>query len=98
MSHDFKLNDSQQVAVSSVFNKHLSLIQGPPGTGKTKTASAILTALTRLPEYDQTLRNKILACAPSNIAVDNLINKLIENDGICLAIMGEDKQERWQRL
>ena len=45
---DFQLNDSQQAAASSVFTRCLSLIQGPPGTGKTKTACAILKALSCL--------------------------------------------------
>jgi len=48
----------------------VSLIHGPPGTGKTTTVvEFILQAAINQ-------KAKILACAPSNIAVDNILEKL----------------------
>lgn len=60
------LNQSQQHAVESALSRPLSLIQGPPGTGKTVTSTAIVYHLNRIH------RQRILVCAPSNVAVDNL--------------------------
>lgn len=65
-----RLNDSQKVAVRSVLESPLSLIQGPPGTGKTVTSATIVYHLTRQ------VKGKILVCAPSNIAVDQLSEKI----------------------
>ena len=50
----------------------LTLIQGPPGTGKTITLTAIIYLLLKTIPKDK----KILVCAPSNIAVDNLAEEL----------------------
>jgi len=46
------------------------MIHGPPGTGKTTTVVEYII---------QTIKHqksKVLACAPSNIAVDNIIERL----------------------
>ncbi|OGM48566.1 hypothetical protein ABOM_002485 [Aspergillus bombycis] len=48
----------------------VSLNQGPPGTGKTRTAVAIILALTAL-------RIKVLVVAGSNKTVDNLLESLV---------------------
>ena len=48
----------------------LSLIQGPPGTGKTVTSASIVYHLVK-----QT-NSSVLVCAPSNIAVDQLTEKI----------------------
>ncbi|MDX1371806.1 MAG: AAA domain-containing protein, partial [Nitrososphaeraceae archaeon] len=74
------LNKSQEEALIKAMNsEHLFLIQGPPGTGKTTTLSAIISALANTGK-------KILACAPSNTAVDNLLEKLNRNGVKCLRI------------
>lgn len=70
-----ELNESQQHAVKSVLSKPLSLIQGPPGTGKTVTSAAIVYHLT------QQGQGQVLVCAPSNVAVDQLTEK-IHNAGL----------------
>lgn len=52
------------------------LIQGPPGTGKTHTIIGIISML-----MSSTLANskqKIMVCAPSNAAIDQIINRIIE--------------------
>ena len=65
-----ELNPSQTQAVKSVLSKALSLIQGPPGTGKTVTSAAIVYHLSKQHQ------GQILVCAPSNVAVDHLTEKI----------------------
>ncbi|KAK9474352.1 P-loop containing nucleoside triphosphate hydrolase protein [Dipodascopsis tothii] len=64
------LNVSQAHAVKSVLQKHISLIQGPPGTGKTVTSASIVYHLARMNS------GQVLVCAPSNVAVDQLTEKI----------------------
>ncbi|QDZ18536.1 RNA helicase UPF1 [Chloropicon primus] len=64
------LNQIQIKAVSSVLGNPLSLIQGPPGTGKTVTSATIVYHMAK------TFQSQILVCAPSNIAVDQLAEKI----------------------
>lgn len=66
-----KLNASQLYAVETALKSPLTLIQGPPGTGKTVTSASIVYHLSEL--YP---KEKILVCAPSNVAVDHLTEKL----------------------
>ena len=49
------------------------MIHGPPGTGKTTTVVEFILQTVKLHKA------KVMACAPSNIAVDNIIEKLHEN-------------------
>jgi superfamily I DNA and/or RNA helicase len=68
---DPKLNDSQKQAVSFALSADdIAIIHGPPGTGKTTTLIELIRQITRM---DQT----VLAVAPSNLAVDNLLERLI---------------------
>ena len=48
---------------------NIGLIHGPPGTGKTKTVCELIT-------YAISKKLKILATANSNIAVDNIVERL----------------------
>ncbi|KAK1790837.1 hypothetical protein P4O66_014696, partial [Electrophorus voltai] len=64
------LNHSQVYAVKTVLQRPLSLIQGPPGTGKTVTSATIVYHLARQGN------GPVLVCAPSNIAVDQLTEKI----------------------
>lgn len=67
--YDNSLNDTQKLAVKNSNNeKDIFLIQGPPGTGKTKTAVEIIRQHLKH-------RKRILVCADSNIAVDNLLER-----------------------
>lgn len=65
-----ELNHSQVNAVKSVLQKPLSLIQGPPGTGKTVTSATIVYQLSKMNP------GPVLVCAPSNVAVDQLTEKI----------------------
>ncbi|XP_003468365.3 DNA-binding protein SMUBP-2 [Cavia porcellus] len=64
------LDASQKEAVSfALSQKELAIIHGPPGTGKTTTVVEVI-----LQAVKQGL--KVLCCAPSNVAVDNLVERL----------------------
>eukprot|EP00898_Chlorokybus_atmophyticus_P007745 jgi/Chlat1/7972/Chrsp69S00590 len=65
-----ELNPPQAYAVRTVLSRPLSLIQGPPGTGKTVTSATVVWHLARQGQ------GQVLVCAPSNIAVDQLAEKI----------------------
>lgn len=68
------LNESQNEAMNKVLAaKDLAIVHGPPGTGKTTTL--VQSILQVLKSEDQ-----ILVCAPSNAAVDLLVEKLGEKN------------------
>lgn len=65
------LNDSQKEAVRfALCANDLAIIHGPPGTGKTTT---VVELIVQAVERGQ----QVLACAPSNTAVDNLLARLV---------------------
>ncbi|XP_064164153.1 probable helicase senataxin [Anguilla rostrata] len=62
----------------------ICLIHGPPGTGKSKTIVGLLQSLfseensaATVSRYSKACRRRVLLCAPSNAAVDNLMKKII---------------------
>ncbi len=68
------LNPPQRAAVEfALAAKDFAIIHGPPGTGKTTTVVEFIR---------QAVANgdTVLACAPSNHAVDNLLEKLLAAD------------------
>lgn len=69
-----ELNHSQAAAVRAVLAQPLSLIQGPPGTGKTVTSATIVYHLA------QQEHGQVLVVAPSNVAVDQLTEKIHRTD------------------
>ncbi len=75
------LNPSQQAAVRhALAAEDVAIIHGPPGTGKTTTVAALIrTAVAR--------GDRVLACAPSNLAVDNLAEQLAAA-GVALVRLG----------
>jgi regulator of nonsense transcripts 1 len=86
-----ELNHSQLIAVRSALQRRLTLIQGPPGvrvfvlsfldvrcgcvgTGKTVTSATIVYNMVKLN------KTKVLVCAPSNVAVDQLTEKIAKTN------------------
>ena len=67
---DQSLNDSQKEAVRfSLASREIALIHGPPGTGKTHTLIELILQMLR--------RNlRVLVCGPSNVSVDNIVERL----------------------
>ena len=65
------LNASQAAAVRLAMSaRDMALIHGPPGTGKTTTVIEVIRQAVVRGE-------KVLACAPSNLAVDNVFERLL---------------------
>ena len=66
-----RLNPSQHQAIRHALAANdLAIIHGPPGTGKTTTVVEVIRLLVARGE-------RVLACAPSNTAVDNLLERLL---------------------
>ncbi|KAM7092706.1 putative helicase senataxin isoform 2-T2 [Molossus nigricans] len=85
-------NEDQEKAIETAYAmvKHspavakICLIHGPPGTGKSKTIVGLLSRLLteRRGHLDENSnakikQNRVLVCAPSNAAVDELMKKII---------------------
>ncbi|KAI9889340.1 MAG: hypothetical protein M1814_005583 [Vezdaea aestivalis] len=82
-----ELNGSQINAVKSVLQKPLSLIQGPPGTGKTVTSATIIYHLSKINQ------GQVLVCAPSNVAVDQLVEKIHQTGLKTVRITAKSREE-----
>lgn len=68
-----QLNTSQQEALKLVARaQDVAIIHGPPGTGKTTTLLAAI-------QQSLQTNKQVLVCAPSNAAVDLLVEKLYDN-------------------
>ncbi len=66
-----QLDESQRAAVAhALAAKEAAIIHGPPGTGKT-------TAVVELIRQAVQRGERVLACAPSNLAVDNMMERLL---------------------
>ncbi|KAJ2501746.1 hypothetical protein IWW47_003079, partial [Coemansia sp. RSA 2052] len=80
--YDQSLNESQKAAVRLAVSAHdIALIHGPPGTGKTHT---IVEVVRQLAARDQ----RILVCGPSNVSVDNLVERLGRIRGLPIVRLG----------
>lgn len=70
---DPTLNDSQKDAIRfALASKDIALIHGPPGTGKTHTLIELIMQMVRR-------KKRILVCGPSNVSVDNIVERLAPN-------------------
>ncbi|MGB3464668.1 MAG: AAA domain-containing protein, partial [Cyclobacteriaceae bacterium] len=66
------LNDSQSFAVANLLSaRDAAIVHGPPGTGKTTTMVRAITEVVNM-------EKQVLVTAPSNAAVDLLVEKLAE--------------------
>ncbi|KZV70184.1 hypothetical protein PENSPDRAFT_607629 [Peniophora sp. CONT] len=87
----YSLNQPQARAiVSALRSEGFALIQGPPGTGKTSTicslvqafiaqrsdTGTVVTAGRSAASADKTAVKKILICAPSNAAIDEVASRI----------------------
>ena len=73
--YNANLDSSQEEAIDFCLGgRSLGLIHGPPGTGKTST----VVELIRRAVYDNGW--KVLVTAPSNVAVDNVLEKLVAHN------------------
>eukprot|EP01054_Gregarina_sp_Poly1_P007747 Gregarina_sp_Poly_1__7746@NODE_437_length_8436_cov_88_556936_g357_i0_p1_GENE_NODE_437_length_8436_cov_88_556936_g357_i0NODE_437_length_8436_cov_88_556936_g357_i0_p1_ORF_typecomplete_len1561_score295_83AAA_12/PF13087_6/9e53AAA_11/PF13086_6/2_6e50AAA_30/PF13604_6/1_5e17AAA_19/PF13245_6/6_3e12AAA_19/PF13245_6/2_1e02UvrDhelicase/PF00580_21/1_8e08Viral_helicase1/PF01443_18/4_2e02Viral_helicase1/PF01443_18/0_00022ResIII/PF04851_15/4_3e07PhoH/PF02562_16/0_51PhoH/PF02562_16/0_26T2SSE/PF00437_20/0_032Ruv len=85
----------------------VSLLQGPPGTGKTKTLLAIIAGIFAMrgaftkpssgagsstPGGGSLLQKKLLVCAPSNAAVDEIAARILKDGIVRLA---KDASGHW---
>eukprot|EP00057_Strongylocentrotus_purpuratus_P007910 XP_011662384.1 PREDICTED: DNA-binding protein SMUBP-2 [Strongylocentrotus purpuratus] len=76
------LNESQRDAVTfALCQREVAVIHGPPGTGKTTTVVEVIQQAVKQ-------NMKILACAASNVAVDNLLERLSANASCSMVRLG----------
>lgn len=74
-----QFNTSQSEVLEKIIEMprdDVMLIQGPPGTGKTHTIIGILSML--MSARSGSNKQKIMVCAPSNAAIDQIIIRIIE--------------------
>jgi superfamily I DNA and/or RNA helicase len=77
---DSELNSSQLQALEKMVGaSDVGFIHGPPGTGKTTTLVHAIAHVTNV-------EKQVLVCAPSNAAVDLLVDKLTERGLMVLRI------------
>lgn len=96
-SEDYGVNRPQAEAIlgSLKAEQGFNLIQGPPGTGKTKTICSLIACFVQMRKPPVVairagqvgagtgIKRKILLCAPSNAAVDEVAKRVFE--GVKLA-------------
>ncbi len=83
---DQSLNDSQKTAIENALScENFFLIHGPFGTGKTRTLVELISQETRQ-------NHKVLATAESNAAVDNILERLMENKKLNLTRLGHPQR------
>lgn len=74
-----RLNGPQKQAVINALNaQQLALIHGPPGTGKTETLVEIIKQSIK-PRIFLDKAKKILVCGPSNLSIDNIVERLVSS-------------------
>ena len=83
---DENLNDSQKEAIENALScENFFLIHGPFGTGKTRTLVELISQETRQ-------GHKVLATAESNAAVDNILERLMDNKKLTLTRLGHPQR------
>ena len=83
---DQDLNYSQKIAIENALScENFFLIHGPFGTGKTRTLVELISQETRQ-------GHKVLATAESNAAIDNILERLMENKKLNLTRLGHPQR------
>ena len=83
---DENLNKSQKKAIENALScENFFLIHGPFGTGKTRTLVELISQETRQ-------NHKVLATAESNAAVDNILERLMDNKKLTLTRLGHPQR------
>lgn len=83
---DESLNESQKSAIENALScENFYLIHGPFGTGKTRTLVELISQETRQ-------NHKVLATAESNAAVDNILERLMDNKKLKLTRLGHPQR------
>ena len=83
---DTSLNESQKSAIENALScENFYLIHGPFGTGKTRTLVELISQETRQ-------NRKVLATAESNAAVDNILERLMDNKKLNLTRLGHPQR------
>ncbi|PPQ66263.1 hypothetical protein CVT24_007281 [Panaeolus cyanescens] len=86
----YNVNEPQATAILNAISvSSFSLIQGPPGTGKTSTICGLISrfmadrirppvpiVIGKAAQHPLPKQKKILLCAPSNAAIDELVQRL----------------------
>ncbi|CCH42332.1 Regulator of nonsense transcripts 1 [Wickerhamomyces ciferrii] len=84
-----KLNNPQLIAINQVLDNPITILQGPPGTGKTSTINELILQLVK-DTYP------ILVVAASNVAIDNIAEKLMKNKDLeILRILSTAKESEY---
>lgn len=83
---DDSLNEAQKIAIeNSLSCENFFLIHGPFGTGKTRTLIELI--------FQETRQNhKVLATAESNVAVDNILERLSKNKKLNITRLGHPQR------
>ena len=83
---DKNLNASQKIAIENALScENFFLIHGPFGTGKTRTLVELISQETRQ-------NHKVLATAESNAAIDNILERLMNNKKLNLTRLGHPQR------
>jgi superfamily I DNA and/or RNA helicase len=87
--YNVKLNEPQRSAVVDALNaRELAVIHGPPGTGKTETLVEVIRQLVMPMIFPDAIRKRVLVCGPSNLSVDNVIERVAKGNKVDLLRVG----------
>jgi superfamily I DNA and/or RNA helicase len=81
-----QFQDAQKFAIlKSIYRPPITLIQGPPGTGKTTVITEIIRQI-----LAKDRQAKILITSQTNLAVDNVLSKMVNVEGISFIRLGRN--------
>ena len=82
ISHDDPQSKPQAIAIDiALSNNDVTLIHGPPGTGKTTVIVEIIRHVTAS-------GGRVIMCAPTHVAVDNVLERILGIKGISAVRIG----------